>query len=119
VLDHLGYATFRRWRVYGDEALARKEADLWLLAETLTLEHDGQTLSRYVVEYQLGTDKLRKVKRPKLFETSHAPPPQPRLFSLRDTEWLKALKLDEYTPRTPRRAWALLQQVLFPDLDAL
>src|SRR5215211_5145187 len=87
VLDPLGYVTFRRWRVYGDEALARKEADLWLLAETLTLEHDGQTLSRYAVEYQLGTDKLREVKRPRLFETSHqrSRPPQPRLFSLRDT----------------------------------
>jgi len=120
VLDPLGYVTFRRWRVYGDEALARKEADLWLLAETLTLEHDGQTLSRYAVEYQLGTDKLREVKRPRLFETSHqrSRPPQPRLFSLRDTEWLKALKLAEYAPRRPRRL-RTLQQVLFPYLDAL
>jgi putative transposase len=121
VLDPLGYATFRRWRVYGDEALARKEADLWLLAETLTLEHDGQTLSHYAVEYQPGTDKLREVKRPRLFETSHRRSclPQPRLFSLRDTEWLKALKLDEYAPRKPRRPQEALQQVLFPYLDAL
>lgn len=121
VLDPSGYATFRRWRVYGDEALAKREAELWLLAETLTLEHDGQTLSRYDVEYQPGTDRLREVKRPRLFGASHAAgeaAPQPRLFGLEDTEWLKALKLAEYAPRTPRRPRAL-QQVLFPYLDAL
>jgi hypothetical protein len=32
VLDPLGYATFGRWRLYGEEALAGLEAALWLHA---------------------------------------------------------------------------------------
>jgi hypothetical protein len=31
VLDASGYATLMRWRLYGEEALAGKEADLWSL----------------------------------------------------------------------------------------
>ena len=52
VLDSFGYATFRRWRVYGEEALAGREAALWLAAESLTVEHAGQALSRYDVVVQ-------------------------------------------------------------------
>jgi putative transposase len=44
VLDSLGYATFRRWRLYGEEGLAGREASLWLAAESLTLEYQGQLL---------------------------------------------------------------------------
>ena len=46
VLDSLGYATFMRWRIYGEEALAGREAALWLASESLTVEHAGQALSR-------------------------------------------------------------------------
>ena len=48
VLDALGYATLMRWRSTGG-GLAGKEADLWLLENTLTLEHAGETLSAYEV----------------------------------------------------------------------
>ncbi len=45
-----------------------------------------------------------------------------RLFGLAEVlgedGWLKALKLDEYAPRRPRRPRAL-QGTLFPHLDAL
>jgi hypothetical protein len=34
-LDLLGYARFRHWRLYGEEALAGNEAALWLEPETL------------------------------------------------------------------------------------
>jgi hypothetical protein len=44
VLDASGYATLMRWRLYGEEALAGKEADLWLL-ENRPLEHAGEPLS--------------------------------------------------------------------------
>jgi putative transposase len=50
-LDSLGYARFRHWRIYGEEALAGNEAALWLEPETLTVECVGETLSRYEVEY--------------------------------------------------------------------
>jgi hypothetical protein len=45
VLDELGYARFRHWRVYGEEGLARKEAELWLQEKSLTPEYAGEALS--------------------------------------------------------------------------
>jgi hypothetical protein len=120
ILDPLGYATFRRWRLYGEEALAGSQAELWLLAETLTLEHAGEVLSRYEVEYQPGSGRLRRVGKPTLFETSHAVR-QPKLFrldALGEEGWLKAIKLEEYAPRQPRRPPAL-QQVLFSYTEAI
>ncbi len=119
VLDPLGYVTFRRWRLYGEEALARKEAALWLHGGRITLEHAGQALSRYDVEQGPG-GRLKAVARPRLFETPFALP-QPRLFPLDafgEGGWLKALRLPDYAPREPRRP-PVLQEVLFPYLDAL
>jgi hypothetical protein len=61
------------------------------------------------------------VKKPTLFETSFVPG-QMRLFglaeSLGEDGWLKALRLDDYAARAPRRP-GMLQQVLFAYLDAV
>lgn len=80
-LDSLGYARFRHWRVYGEEALAGNEATLWLQPEALTVEYEGETLSRYDVEYAPGSTELQRVSKPTLFETSFVVA-QPRLFNL-------------------------------------
>jgi hypothetical protein len=117
VLDALGYATFRRWRLYGEEALAGREAALWLHAGSLTLEYEGRALSRYDVERAAGTDRLASVGRPRLFRTPYAAA-QPRLFGIDEAGWLKALKLGEYAARKPKRPESL-QRALFPYLDAL
>ena len=121
-LDALGYATFRRWRLYGEESLAGREAALWLQEKSLMLEHAGETLSRYEVERLPGSDRLRGVGSPTLFETFHQRNrPQARLFGLQEVlgdGWLKALKLEEYAPRGPRRPQAL-QEVLFPYAETL
>jgi hypothetical protein len=114
VLDAFGYATFRRWRVYGEEGLAGREAALWLAAESLTLEHGGEPLSRYEVRVEPNTGRLRAVGRPRLFEASHALP-QPRLFgldSLGEAGWLKALRLGDYAPRRPASPRGLQQSPL-------
>jgi len=119
-LDSLGYARFRHWRLYGEEALAGREAALWLAAESLTLEHAGEPLSRYEVRVEAQTGELRSVGRPRLFETARAAAQQ-RLFGLEalgETGWLKALKLEGYAPRRPRGPLTL-QQVLFPYAEAL
>lgn len=119
VLDALGYATFRRWRVYGEEGLAGREAALWLAAESLTLEHGGEPLSRYEVRIEPSTGRLRTVGRPRLFEASRALA-QPRLFgldSLGEAGWLKALRLGDYAPRRPVTPRGL-QQSLFPYHEA-
>jgi putative transposase len=114
VLDGLGYARFRHWRLYGEEGLAKKETALWLQEESLTLEYRGQPLSRYDVAFEGGTEDLRAVTRATLFETGHVLS-QGRLFTLGvlgEDGWLKALKLDGYAPRKPFRPQAL-QGVLF------
>jgi hypothetical protein len=122
MLDPLGYATFRHWRVYGEEALAGREAALWLAAESLTLEHAGEPLSRYEVRVEPESGELRSVARPRLFENSHGlNRPQRRLFALDalgEGGWLKALRLEGYAPRAPRRPPAL-QEALFPYAEAL
>lgn len=120
VLDALGYARFMHWRIYGEEALAGREAALWRAAESLTVEHAGEPPSRYDVRLASGTGELRSLARPRLFGSSRVRP-QPRLFSLDalgEAGWLKALKLEGYSPRSPRRPQSF-QQALFPYAEAL
>ena len=122
VLDSLGYTRFRHWKIYGEEALAGREAALWLAAESLTVEHGGEPLCRYRVRLEADTGELRSVEKPRLFENSHGlRRPQCRLFaldSLGEGGWLKALRLEGYAPRAPRRPKAV-QQALFPYAEAL
>jgi hypothetical protein len=122
VLDALGYTRFRHWRVYGEEALARREAALWLAAESLTVEHAGEPLSRYEVRVEAASGELKAVARPRLFENSHGLRQlQRRLFALDalgEGGWLKAMRLEGYAPRALRRPLAL-QAALFPNAEAL
>jgi len=117
VLDALGYVRFLDWRLYGKEALPKREVAVWLQPESLTLEYGGQTLSSYDVELSRETGKPKAVGGARLFGT-HYVLPQLRLFALDEGGWLKALKLDGYTPRHSPGPVAL-QEVLFPYLDAL
>ena len=119
MLDALGYARFMHWRVYGEEGLAGREAALWLGSESQTVEHAGEPLSRYDARLAPGGE-LSSLARPRLFGSSRARP-QPRLFTLDalgEAGWLKALKLEGYSPRAPRRPRAL-QRALFPYAEAL
>jgi hypothetical protein len=110
-LDALGYVTLMRWRLYAEEGLAGKEADLWLLERTLTVEHAEETLGAYEVDHDPaggrgGSGRLLAVRRPTLFETPFASG-QMRLFDLTETlgedGWLKVLRLDEYASRSAHR----------------
>lgn len=76
------------------------------------------------MKVEASTGELRSVARPRLFDTSHGlRQPQHRLFaldSLGEGGWLKALRLDGYAPRAPRRPATLaLQEALFPYAEAL
>ena len=130
VLDASGYATLMCWRLYGEEALAGKKADLWLLENTLTLEHAGEPLSAYEVAHDAAgspddtwgrSGRLAVVMKPTLFETAYVAG-QMRLFGLAETlgeeGWLKVLRLDYYAPRSSRQP-EMLQQVLFTYTDAV
>lgn len=104
VLDALGYVVWQRWKVYGEEGLAGREAALWLRENTLTVEHAGEPLSRYAVEFSAGTGKPRSIERPVLFGTVLTLP-RPRLFgleSLGEGGWRKTLRLEDYAPRRCR-----------------
>jgi transposase InsO family protein len=119
VLDPLGYVRFLDWKLYGEEALARREAAVWLQPGVLTLEYGGETLSAYEVELSRETGKPRTIGGAALFETTYQRSwPQLRLFALDEAGWLKAIKLEAYAPQRARGRMAL-QQVLFPYLNAL
>ena len=116
VLDSSGYARIRHWKIYAEEGLANREVLLWLGSEVLTVEYAGEPLARYDVEYSPRTKNLREVRKPQLFGTSHrVGVAQLRLFELEalgEIGWLKALRLDEYSPQSPWRS-QVLQQTLF------
>jgi putative transposase len=116
VLDATGYARLKHWKIYGDEGLAKREVALWLGPDVLSVEFAGDTLARYDVQYSPRTNRLREVKSPRLFQTPHRRgSTQPRLFELAalgEGGWLKALRLEDYAPRRPRRS-AILQEALF------
>jgi hypothetical protein len=116
VLDPLGYVRFLDWRLYGEEALPRREVAVWLQPESLILEYGGKPLSSYDVELSRETGKLEAVGGARLFGTAHTLP-QLQLFAMDDAGWLKALKLEGNAPRRPAGPMAL-QEVLFPYLDA-
>jgi hypothetical protein len=118
VVDASGYVVWRRWKVYGEECLAGREAALWLREKTLPVQCGGEPLSRYAVEFAADTDKPKALSRPVLFETTVALP-QLRLFgldSLGNNGWLKALRLEDYAPRKHRPG--SVQQGLFPYHEA-
>jgi hypothetical protein len=74
VIDASGYATLMRWRLYAEEGLAGREANLWLLESTLTVEHEGEPLSAYEVDRDPasgrgGSGRLLEVKKASLLET--------------------------------------------------
>lgn len=117
VLDPLGYARLMNWRIYGEEALAAREAALWLDEDNLTVEYQGQALSRYEVALQEKTGKLTQVGEVQLFETAHRRA-QLRLFDLADIRWLSSLRANDYAPRRSYRPHGL-QEALFPYTEAL
>ena len=117
VLDALGYVRFLDWRLYGEEALPRREVAVWLQPESLTLEYGGRPLSSYDVELSRETGKPEAVGGATLFGTPYTLP-QPRRFAPDNAGWLKAVKLEGYALRRSVGPMAL-QEALFPYLDAL
>ncbi|MGB3633179.1 MAG: DDE-type integrase/transposase/recombinase [Rubrobacteraceae bacterium] len=121
ILNASGYARIRHWKVYAEESLARSEVTLWLGPEALTVEFAGEPLARYEVQYSPANAELRKVGRAILFETTVVTH-QPKLFDLTEAlgekGWLKALRLEEYAMRKPRRP-QMLQEVLFSYLNVV
>ena len=104
----------------GEEGLTRCQVALWLDDEGLVVEY-GDTLSRYDVSFAPGETKLMSATDKRLFPTKHHPR-QLKLFALDkalvESEWLKALGLEAYAPRSRERR-ETLQGALFSYLEAL
>lgn len=112
-LDHLGYAHFRRWKLYGEEALARHPAVIWLHGEALTIEHAETPLAKYGVQYQSDKKHFRDVPTAQRLQTPYRSP-QGRLWDLDETLWRLATRLRDYAPRQRPRPPSAVQDELFP-----
>jgi putative transposase len=100
-LDRFGYVRFRRWKLYGEEGLARRQTVLWLYGDTLTLEYANAPLSQYTLEYQPDKRHFRRVKDSRRFETPYQSP-QLHLWGPDIVEWHLAQRLPDYVSRRSR-----------------
>ena len=117
-LDRLGYAHFRRWKLYGEEALARRPAVVWLHSDALIIEHAETPLAKYEVAYQPDKKHFRDVPAAERFQTPYHSP-QGQLWELDDKLWKLATKLRNYAPRKRRSGPpGALQDPLFPPEEA-
>jgi len=101
-LNRLGYVHFRRWKLYGEEALARHPAVIWLHGDALTVEYQETPLAQYTVRYQPDKKHFKAVPEARRFETPYRSP-QGRLWELDETIWHLAKRLPDYALRRKRR----------------
>jgi hypothetical protein len=102
-LNKEGYAQFRRWRVYGNRALAQGTALVWLSEETLTVEALAEPLAYYTVTVN-RRGELTAVTEPRLVPTRYQGR-QPRLWpwAPNSAEWQLALRVPTRRRRRHRR----------------
>ena len=101
-LDRLGCAHFRRWKLYGEEALARHPTVIWLHGDALTVEYQETPLAQYTVRYQPDKKHFKAVPEARRFETPYRSL-QGWLWELDETLWHLAKRLPDYAPRKKRR----------------
>lgn len=111
-LDRSGYVRFRSWRLYSEAGLARRTAAVWVYKEQLVVAYDETHLAQYTVEYEPDQKHLFNVTTPQLYDTMYASPQLP-LWTLRDTEWLKVLKLPQAPTPVKRSRISVIQEQLF------
>lgn len=115
-LDRWGSVRFRHWRLYGETALARRAAMVWLYNETLTIEFTNTPLAQYTVAYQPDKKHFRQVHEPRIYQTQYQSP-QLDLWAAGvagEVEWFPVRHVPPYLSRRPRlRPAACIQQALF------
>jgi putative transposase len=97
-LNRLGYVHFRRWKLYGEEALARHPAVIWLHGDVLTVEYEETPLAQYTVRYQPDKKHFKAIPQAKRFEIPYRSP-QGWLSELDESMWSLAKRLPDYAPR--------------------
>jgi transposase InsO family protein len=97
---------FRRWKLYGEEALARHPAVIWLHGDALTVEYEETPLAQYTVRYQPDKKHFKAVPEARRFETPYRSL-QGSLWELDETLWQLAKRLPDYAPARKRRNKAI------------
>ena len=70
-LYRLGYAHFRRWKLYGEGTLARHPAVIWVHGDALTVEYQDTPLAQYTVRYQPDHTHFKAIPEARRFETPY------------------------------------------------
>ena len=113
--DRSGYVRFRRWRLYGERGLARKELGVWLTSEQLTLVYSDEPLAQYRATYERDHHHLQTVQEARLYLTPFQSP-QPFLCEPHGGEWLRVLRV-RVRPAQRRRRVLGEQRALFEAAD--
>jgi hypothetical protein len=106
----LGYAHFRRWKLYGKETLARHPAVIWLHGDALTVEYQDTPLAQYTVRYQPDRLHFKAIPEARRFTTPYRSA-QGQFWELDETLWLLAKRLPDYAPRKKRQPTTLPTQI--------
>ena len=107
-LDRLGYAHFRRWKLYGEETLSRHPAVIWLHGDALSVEYEETPLAQYTVRYQPDKKHFKTIPQARRFETPSRSA-QGLLWELDETMWQLAKRLPDCAPRRRHKKIAALQ----------
>jgi hypothetical protein len=115
-LDREGYAQFRRWRVYGNRALPKQPALVWLSEETLPVQYGAEPLAYYTVKVN-RRGELTAVTEPQLLPSQYQSP-QPSLWPLSPEQRLFALPVPQRHRRRQRQRPVGVQDWLIENADS-
>ncbi|MBA3824228.1 MAG: transposase [Ktedonobacterales bacterium] len=101
-LDRGGYIRFRRWRIYGEEELARRQVAVWVYGTTLTLEYANAPLTQYEAIRQPDKQHFRRIGDPRQFQTPFTSE-QGQLWPADEIPRRMAYRLPDYARRKRRK----------------
>lgn len=99
-VDQSGYIRYLNWRIYGEEGLAGRRANVWVMKETrtVTIAYQQEPVAEYRVVLAPNQREREQVSELRQFPTPyHAPPRLWDQHSMNQLEWRKVY-------RVPRRA---------------
>jgi putative transposase len=114
-LTKAGYAKFRTFLLYGEQALAGQKTRIDIFQDVLTLEYRDSHLSRYAVEWQPDDKHLARVGKPHLYDHPYRSPQLP-LWKPGEVEWFVILRTKSPARRKRRKSRVMvIQPPLFVD----
>lgn len=112
VVNQHGSISVQRFLIYAERGLAKQPVTVWLYQGGLHIEHQHHLLARYSCRLRRTNKELASVYDPQFYETPFASP-QPELFHLDETEWLKVMRRPPYRPRRRKPSHSAHQLLLW------